>query len=174
MLNLPLGFFGDDTIKVSSTCASWQTFPACVEVHELLKKLIEPFGKYFRLCRIRGPFGQRMDSTAGLGLLSGDASTWWCLATRIFEKAGSPSKLMCVPIDYAKKDHLVMFCNGNGEVLRKPFSVKNSVDGVKYLIEQANRSCRHRHIPSDHVFFGGEDVNSYAENFANSIRANVS
>jgi hypothetical protein len=49
----------------------------------------------------------------------------------LFEKAGNPSKLMCVPIDYAKKDHLVMFCNGNGEVLRKPFSVNNSVDGVK-------------------------------------------
>jgi len=90
----------------------------------------------------------------------------------LFEKTGNPSKLMCVPIDYAKKDHLVMFCNGNGEVLRKPFSVKNSVDGVKYLIDQVNRSCRHRHIQSDHVFFGGEDVNSYAENFANTIRSN--
>jgi transposase len=89
----------------------------------------------------------------------------------LFEKAGNPSKLMCVPIDYAKKDHLVMFCNGNGEVLRKPFSVKNSVDGVKYLIDQVNRSCHHRHIQSGHVFFGGEDVNSYAENFANTIRA---
>jgi transposase len=43
---------------------------------------------------------------------------------------------------------------------------------VKYLIDQVNRSCRHRHIQSDHVFFGGEDVNSYAENFANTIRAN--
>jgi transposase len=89
----------------------------------------------------------------------------------LFEKAGNPSKLMCVPIDYAKKDHLIMFCNGNGEVLRKPFSVKNSPDGVKYLLDQVDRSCRHRHIQSDHVFFGGEDVNSYAENFANTIRA---
>jgi len=89
----------------------------------------------------------------------------------LFEKAGNPSKLMCVSIDYAKKDHLVMFCNGNGEVLRKPFEVKNSVNGVKYLIEQVTRSCRHRHIQTDHVFFGGEDVNSYAENFANTIRA---
>ena len=24
------------------------------------------------------------------------------------------SKVMCVPMDYAKNDHLVMFCNGNG------------------------------------------------------------
>ena len=89
----------------------------------------------------------------------------------LFEGAGNPSKLMCVPIDYAKKDHLVMFCNGNGEVLRKPFSVKNSADGVKYLLGQVTRSCRYRHIQAEHVFFGGEDVNSYAENFANTLRA---
>ena len=89
----------------------------------------------------------------------------------LFEQAGSHSKLMCIPIDYAKEDHLVMFCNGNGEVLRKPFSVKNSSDGVKYLINQVTRSCQHRHIHREHVFFGGEDVNSYAENFANKLQA---
>ncbi len=90
----------------------------------------------------------------------------------LFEQAGNNAKVMCVPIDYAKKDHLVMFCNGYGEVLRKPFSVKNSRDGVKYLLDQVSRSCRHRHIQSEHVFFGGEDVNSYAENFANTLRSN--
>ena len=71
----------------------------------------------------------------------------------LFEQAGNNSKLMGVPIDYAKKDHLVMFCNGNGEVLRKPFSVKNSADGVRYLLDQVHRSCRHRHIHSEYVFF---------------------
>ena len=71
----------------------------------------------------------------------------------LFEQAGNHSKLMCVPIDYAKEDHLVMFCNGNGEVLRKPFSVKNSSDGVKYLIDQVNRSCNHRHIPPEACLF---------------------
>ena len=89
----------------------------------------------------------------------------------LFEQAGNNKKIMCVPIDYAKKDHLVMFCNGYGEVLHKPFSVKNSVDGVKYLLDQVSRSCRHRHIRPEYVFFGGEDVNSYAENFANTLRA---
>ena len=89
----------------------------------------------------------------------------------LFEQAGNNSKVMCVPIDYAKKDHLVMFCNGYGEVLRQPFSVKNSIDGVNYLIDQVTRSCRQRHIESRYVFFGGEDVNSYAENFANTLRA---
>jgi transposase len=88
----------------------------------------------------------------------------------LFEQAGNNKKIMCVPIDYAKKDHLVMFCNGYGDVLRKPFSVENSADGVKYLLDQVSRSCRHRHIQPKHVFFGGEDVNSYAENFANTLR----
>lgn len=27
----------------------------------------------------------------------------------LFEQAGNNKKIMCVPIDYAKKDHLVMF-----------------------------------------------------------------
>ena len=48
----------------------------------------------------------------------------------LFEAAGSSAKVMCVPMDYAKKDHLVMFCNGHGNIIRKPFSVKNE-KGVK-------------------------------------------
>ena len=91
---------------------------------------------------------------------------------RLFEDAGSNAKVMCVPMDYAKKDHVVMFCNGYGDILRKPFSVKNTVEGVEYLTEQVSRSCLHRGIDLRHVFFGGEDVNSYAENFANTLRAN--
>ena len=39
----------------------------------------------------------------------------------LFEKAGNGAKVMCVPIDYAKKDHVAMLCNGNGRILRKPF-----------------------------------------------------
>ena len=30
----------------------------------------------------------------------------------LFEQAGSGDKVMCVPMDYAKHDHLVMFCTG--------------------------------------------------------------
>jgi transposase len=90
----------------------------------------------------------------------------------LFEQAGNNSKVMCVPIDYAKKDHMVMFCNGYGDIVRKPFNVKNSPEGIQYLVDQTMRSCRHRHIKKEHVFFGGEDVNSYAENFANALRSN--
>ena len=71
---------------------------------------------------------------------------------RLFEEAGNSSKIMCVPMDYAKKDHVVMFCNGYGDILRKPFSVKNSPEGINYLIEQVSRSCRHRRIKRKHVF----------------------
>ena len=88
----------------------------------------------------------------------------------LFEEAGNGSKIMCVPMDYAKKDHVVMFCNGYGHILRKPFSVKNSPEGVNYLTDQISRSCRQRRIKLKHVFFGGEDVNSYAENFVNTLR----
>ena len=89
---------------------------------------------------------------------------------QLFEQAGNNSNVMCIPIDYAKKDHVVMFCNGYGDIVRKPFNVKNSPEGVEYLIDQATRSCRHRHVKKVHAFFGGEDVNSYAENFVNALR----
>jgi transposase len=79
---------------------------------------------------------------------------------------------MCVPIDYAKKDHIVMFCNGHGDILRKPFPVKNTPEGVSHLAEQVARSCRYHRINPAHVYFGGEDGGSYTENFANSLRAN--
>ena len=89
----------------------------------------------------------------------------------LFEEAGNSAKVMCVPMDYAKKDHVVMFCNGYGDILRKPFSVKNSRKGVNYLVDQVTRSCRRGGIKDQHVFFGGEDANSYAENFVNTLRS---
>jgi len=89
----------------------------------------------------------------------------------LFEEAGNSAKVLCVPIDYAKKDHVVMFCNGHGDILRKPFSVRNTPVGVKYLTEQVSRSCRYHRINKKHVFYGGEDVGSYAENFASTLRS---
>jgi len=88
---------------------------------------------------------------------------------RLFEEAGNSTKVMCVPMDYAKNDHLVMFCNGNGDILRKPFSVKNTQAGIAYISDQVTRSCRKRGIKKKHVFFGGEDANSFAKNFVSSL-----
>ena len=30
----------------------------------------------------------------------------------LFEKAGSPEKVLCIPIDYAKREHTALACNG--------------------------------------------------------------
>ncbi len=55
----------------------------------------------------------------------------------LFEQAGNNSKVMCVPIDYAKKDHIVMFCNGYGDILRKPFAVKNlPLDVTRMMVDR--------------------------------------
>ncbi len=89
----------------------------------------------------------------------------------LFEAAEDRSKVMCVPIDYAKKDHVVMFCNGNGKIIRKPFSVKNSLEGKDYLIDQVTRSCHHHGIQPKHIFFGGEDCGPYADNFITALRS---
>jgi len=89
----------------------------------------------------------------------------------LLESAGDRNKVMCIPMDYAKKDHIVMFCNGNGDILRKPFSVKNSLEGKNYLLDQVKKSCRHRSIKLQHVFFGGEDCGSYADNFIAALRS---
>lgn len=90
---------------------------------------------------------------------------------KLFEMAGDRSKVMCIPIDYAKKDHLAMFCNGNGRIIRKPFSIKNSPEGKKYLIDEVTKSCRHHGISHQHIFFGGEDCGSYADNFITTLRS---
>jgi len=89
----------------------------------------------------------------------------------LFNSAKDRKKVMCVPMDYAKKNHVVMFCNGNGDILRKPFSIKNSLKGKNYLVEQVVKSCQHRGIKREHVFFGGEDCGSYADNFIEGLRS---
>jgi len=89
----------------------------------------------------------------------------------LFERAKDRSKVMCIPMDYAKKDHVVMFCNGNGKILRKPFSIKNSPEGVEYLIDRVTRSCRHHGIDIKHTFLGGEDCGTYADNFIEALRS---
>jgi len=83
----------------------------------------------------------------------------------LFEMAKDRSKVMCIPIDYAKKDHLAMLCDGNGRIIRKPFSVKNSPEGKNYLVDQVKKSCLHHGISLEHIVFGGEDCGSYTDNF---------
>ena len=88
----------------------------------------------------------------------------------IYEEAGHSKKVLVVAMDYAKKEHIVMFCNGNGDILRKPFGVWNNPEGVNYLLEQVQKTCTYHKIKTKHVFFGGEDSGSYTENFAQYLR----
>jgi len=89
---------------------------------------------------------------------------------QIYEEAGNSKKVLVVAMDYAKKEHTVMFCNGNGDILRKPFAVRNTPEGVNYLLEQVKKSCNYHKIERKHVFFGGEDSASYTENFTQCLR----
>jgi transposase len=89
---------------------------------------------------------------------------------RIYEEAGNSKKVLVVAIDYAKKEHTIMLCNGNGDILRKPFGVWNNPEGVNYLIEQVQKTCTYHKIKTRHAFFGGEDSGSYTENFAQCLR----
>jgi hypothetical protein len=88
----------------------------------------------------------------------------------LFKTAKDRSKVMCVPMDYAKNDHLVMFCNGNGKIIREPFPIKNSLEGKKHLLDQVKKSCQHNGISLKHTFFGGEDCGTYADNFIAALR----
>lgn len=89
---------------------------------------------------------------------------------KLFEQAGHRSKVLCAPLDYAKKQHTVLFCNGHGDILKKPFSVDNSPAGLKFLLDQLQHTLTGRHLQAKHVFFGGEDIPAYAENFITQLR----
>ena len=88
----------------------------------------------------------------------------------IFDQATSPQKVLCVSIDYAKSKHVALVCDGSGSIMKKPFTVDNSVEGVGFMIEQINATARRRKIPRKHIFIGGEDAPSYVDNFAENLK----
>ncbi len=88
----------------------------------------------------------------------------------ILEHAGDSRKVLAVALDYAKRKHMALFCNGLGDVLKKPFPVENSKPGLKQLLAEVQSTCTHRAIHAEHVFFGGEDRPSYAQNFIDQLR----
>ena len=87
----------------------------------------------------------------------------------LFEEAGRPEKVMCVPFDYAKKTHTAMVCNGAGHKLRGVFNVENNRHGLDCLLGIVSGLCRKHKIRREHVFFGGEDCGSYAFNFIHAL-----
>ena len=89
---------------------------------------------------------------------------------RIFDDAGRAEKVMCVPLDYAKEWHTALFCDGAGKILKEAFDVRNSPDGLVYLIGCAKRIVRAQGINPRHVLFGGEDCGTYSLNFIHGLQ----
>ncbi len=56
----------------------------------------------------------------------------------LFEMAKDRSKVMCIPIDYAKKDHLAMLCDGNGKIIRKPFAIFEKDCSIAFFYGRRN------------------------------------
>jgi len=83
----------------------------------------------------------------------------------LFDQAGHPAKVMCVAMDYAKAKHTILFCNGLGDRLKPNLVVDNSAAGATKLLEELRACAKKKKIGCQHVFFGGEDLPSYAENF---------
>jgi transposase len=89
---------------------------------------------------------------------------------KLFEAAGHPAKVACVALDYAKAQHTALICNGLGDLLKGAFAVDNAPTGAGQLLHQVRRTAKQRRIRPEHVFFGGEDYPSYAENFVRRLR----
>jgi transposase len=88
---------------------------------------------------------------------------------KLFEDARSPQKVLCIPIDYAKRQHTALACNGKGEQLRGAFHIHNTPPGVEYVEEAIRGLCRKHSIRKRHVFFGGEDCSAIAFNFIHAL-----
>jgi len=70
---------------------------------------------------------------------------------QILEDAANPRKVLCASIDYAKTKHVVFFCNGLGDILRKSFPVENNPSGLTLLLVEVQKTCHHRGIQAKHV-----------------------
>ncbi len=92
------------------------------------------------------------------------------LVRECFSRAGGPEKVLVVPIDLAKSEHVAALCLGTGDYLSKPFTVHNNPEGIKYLLKRVQGMCRQRCIRREDVLIGGEDPHQYAFNFVHSLR----
>jgi transposase len=87
-----------------------------------------------------------------------------------FIEAGLPEKVLLVPLDFAKITHYTCFCDGRGRYIRNAFTVKNTSEGINYLVEQIEQTRRAKFIRSKrHVIIGGEDSASYTRNFMDRL-----
>jgi transposase len=54
--------------------------------------------------------------------------------------------------------------------LKKSFPVKNTPEGITFLLDAVDQICRKYHIKREHAFFGGEDCGTFALNFIHGLR----
>jgi len=87
----------------------------------------------------------------------------------VFAGAARPEKVAVVAIDYAKKEHRAMIVNGDGGVLRQPFTVTNNAEGVNFLLEAVRTTIKRHAIKPAHVIYGGEDEPAYVSNFLGAL-----
>ena len=78
--------------------------------------------------------------------------------------------MLCVALDYAKAQHMALVCNGLGDLLKGAFAVDNTPAGATQLLQQVRQCAKQRRIPTQQVFFGGEDYPTFAENFLRHLR----
>ncbi len=93
------------------------------------------------------------------------------LVRTVFERAGDSRKVLCVALDYAKRKHLALICDGQGDVLKAPFPVENNAEGIDHLIKEISATARRRKIPKNQIFLGGEDEAAYVANFTEALRS---
>ncbi len=93
------------------------------------------------------------------------------LVRAVFERAGDARKVLCVALDYAKRKHVALICDGHGDVLKATFTVDNNAAGIAHLIQEVSATDCRRKIPKDQIFLGGEDEAAYVANFTEALRA---
>lgn len=82
-----------------------------------------------------------------------------------------PEKVLIVPVDFAKKTHVVQLVRGTGEYLRKrPLNIHNTVIGAEFLVKKVEKYLHRLKISKNNVLFGGEDTPVYACNFISAIQ----
>lgn len=92
------------------------------------------------------------------------------LVRAVFERAGDTKKVLCVALDYAKRKHVALICDGRGDVIKASFPVENNAAGIAHLIQEISATARRRKIPKDQIFLGGEDEAAYVANFTQALR----
>ncbi len=83
-----------------------------------------------------------------------------------------PSDVLIVPIDFAKKEHVVRMCRGTGRfAFKRPLVAKNTAAGAEYLLDRVETCRRRLGIAIGNVLIGGEDPPAHTVNFILALTA---